>query len=77
MVRDKLTSPVDGVASLVGTLIVNKKEGVLQCFGGPLGMQKGYGEFADDIILLAWSREVACAALKAQICGVGKFPSLV
>lgn len=22
-------------------------------------MQKGYGEFADDIILLTWSREVA------------------
>ena len=50
---------------------------MLQCFGGPLGMQKGYGEFADDIILHARSREVACAALKAQICGVGKFHSLV
>ena len=63
----------------MGTLIVNKKEGVLQCFGGPLGMQKGYhhGEFAADVILPARSREVACAAFKAQICGAGKFHSLV
>ena len=58
-----------GTSEGVGTLIVNKQDGLLfrrsTRYANRTLMYKG--EFADDVVLLARSREAACAAIKAYV----------
>ena len=68
-----------GTMDSVGTLIMNKQDGLLfrrsTRYANRTLMYKG--EFADDVVLLARSREAACAAIKAYVevaSFLGEFP---
>ena len=58
-----------GTLEGVGTLIMNKQDGLLfrrsTRYANRTLMYKG--EFTDDVVLLAWSREAACTAIKAYV----------
>ena len=61
---DKI-EPLDGV----GTLVVNKQDGLLfwRSIRNAQETMLYKGEFADDVVLLAQSREAACAAIKGYV----------
>ena len=61
---DKI-EPLDGI----GTLVVNKQDGLL-FRGSTRNAQETMlykGEFAYNVVLLAWSREAACTAINAYV----------